>query len=399
MQTQLQPEWLNTPDGQTADTILRNCVHCGFCLSACPTYGLLGDELDSPRGRIYLIKSMLEGNEVSRESLSHLDKCLTCRSCETTCPSGVEYGHLLDIGRHAMEQQVSRPLWQRLMRWGVRKSLTTPWFFNLVVSAMPFLRHSQAIAYSVNELALQQKLKDRADVLASSVLLLKGCVQPALAPNINQASIKVLNKLGWNVIETAQSQCCGALNQHLSAHEDALAQVKANIDAWYPYLQQGVKSIISTASGCGVMLKDYGHLLRADADYADKAQAIAQASKDISEFLLTQDLSKFTHFDNQTITFHSPCTLQHGQKLQGVVEQALRKLGYRVNPVKDAHLCCGSAGTYSLFNPTIAKQLRDNKLENLLAHKTDVIVTANIGCLMHLQKGTQVKVKHWIEIL
>ncbi len=399
MQTQLQPEWLNTPDGQTADTILRNCVHCGFCLSACPTYGLLGDELDSPRGRIYLIKSLLEGNDVSRESLSHLDKCLTCRSCETTCPSGVEYGHLLDIGRHAMEQQVSRPLWQRLMRWGVRKSLTTPWFFNLVVSAMPFLRHSQAIAYSVNELALQQQLKDRADVLASSVLLLKGCVQPALAPNINQASIKVLNKLGWHVIETTQSQCCGALNQHLSAHDDALTQVKANIDAWYPYLQQGVKAIISTASGCGVMLKDYGHLLRADADYADKAQAIAQASKDISEFLLTQDLSKFTHFDNQTITFHSPCTLQHGQKLQGVVEQALRKLGYRVNPVKDAHLCCGSAGTYSLFNPTIAKQLRDNKLENLLAHKTDVIVTANIGCLMHLQKGTKVPVKHWIEIL
>ncbi len=399
MQTQLQPEWLNTPDGQTADTILRNCVHCGFCLSACPTYGLLGDELDSPRGRIYLIKSLLEGNDVSRESLSHLDSCLTCRSCETTCPSGVEYGHLLDIGRHAMEQQVTRPLWQRLMRWGVRKSLTTPWFFNMLVTAMPFLRHSSAIAFSVQDLALQQQLADRADVLASSVLLLKGCVQPALAPNINQASIKVLNKLGWNVIETTQNQCCGALNQHLSAHDDALAQVKANIDAWYPYLQQGVKAIISTASGCGVMLKDYGHLLRADPVYAEKAQAIVQASKDISEFLLTQDLSKFTHFDNQTITFHSPCTLQHGQQLQGVVEQALRKLGYRVNPVKDAHLCCGSAGTYSLFNPTMAKQLRDNKLENLLAHKTDIIVTANIGCLMHLQKGTQVTVKHWIEIL
>ncbi len=399
MQTQLQPEWLDTPDGQTADTILRNCVHCGFCLSACPTYGLLGDELDSPRGRIYLIKSLLEGNDVSHESLSHLDSCLTCRSCETTCPSGVEYGNLLDIGRHAMEQQVSRPLWQRLMRWGVRKSLTTPWFFNLVVSVMPFLRHSQALAYSVNELALQQQLADRADVLKSSVLLLKGCVQPALAPNINQASIKVLNKLGWHVIETVQSQCCGALNQHLSAHDEALAQVKANIDAWTPYLQQGVKAIISTASGCGVMLKDYGHLLRADADYAEKARAVSEASVDISEFLLTQDLSKFTHFDNQTITFHSPCTLQHGQKLQGVVEQALRKLGYRVNSVKDAHLCCGSAGTYSIFQPHIARQLRDNKLENLLEHKTHIIVTANIGCLMHLQKGTKVPVKHWIEIL
>lgn len=399
MQTQLQPEWLDTPDGQTANQILRNCVHCGFCLSACPTYGLLGDELDSPRGRIYLIKSLLEGNDISNESLSHLDKCLTCRSCETTCPSGVEYGHLLDIGRHAMEKQVKRPLWQQFLRWSVRKSLTTPWFFNLVVRAMPFLRHSSTVAFSVNELALQQQLKDRTDALKSSVLLLKGCVQPALAPNINQASIRVLNKLGINVIETSQSQCCGALNQHLSATDEALSQVKANIDAWYPYLEQGVKAIISNASGCGVMLKDYGHLLRADTDYASKAKAVSDASKDISEFLLTQDLSKFTHFDNQTITFHSPCTLQHGQKLQGVVEEALRKLGYRVNPVKDAHLCCGSAGTYSIFQPTLSKQLRQNKLDNLLEHKTNIIVTANIGCLMHLQKGTNVPVKHWIEIL
>lgn len=399
MQTQLTPAWLVTPDGQTADKILRSCVHCGFCLSTCPTYGLLGNELDSPRGRIYLIKSLLEGNEVSRGSLSHLDTCLTCRSCETTCPSGVQYGQLLDIGRQAMEAKTPRSIVQKITRFAVRKSLTTPWFFNALIRLMPFLRHSQAIAYSVDELALQQRLADRADVLQSSVLLLSGCVQPALAPNINQASIKVLNRLGLHVIETPQSQCCGAINQHLSAHDDATSQIKANIDAWLPYLEQGAKAIISNASGCGVMIKDYAHLLRNDADYAAKAKRISEATKDISEFLLTQDLSRFTHFNNETITFHSPCTLQHGQKLQGVVEEALRKLGYRVNPVKDAHLCCGSAGTYSIFQPSLSKQLRANKLDNLLAEKTNMIVTANIGCLMHLQKGTETPVKHWIEIL
>jgi glycolate oxidase iron-sulfur subunit len=399
MQTQLTPAWLATPDGQTADKILRSCVHCGFCLSTCPTYGLLGNELDSPRGRIYLIKSLLEGNDVSRGSLSHLDRCLTCRSCETTCPSGVQYGQLLDIGRQAMEAKTPRPIWQKMARFAVRKSLTTPWFFNGLIRLMPFLRHSNAIVYSVDELALQQRLADRADVLQSSVLLLTGCVQPALAPNINQASIKVLNRLGLHVIETPQSQCCGAIHQHLSAHDDAITQIKANIDAWLPYLEQGAKAIISNASGCGVMIKDYAHLLRNDSDYAAKAQRISEATKDISEFLLTQDLSRFTHFNNETITFHSPCTLQHGQKLQGVVEEALRKLGYRVNPVKDAHLCCGSAGTYSIFQPSLSKQLRANKLDNLLAEKTNMIVTANIGCLMHLQKGTETPVKHWIEIL
>ncbi|NPA71306.1 MAG: glycolate oxidase subunit GlcF [Gammaproteobacteria bacterium] len=399
MQTNLPKDLLATEQGQTADKILRACVHCGFCLSTCPTYGILGDELDSPRGRIYLIKSVLEGNPVSKDSLSHLDRCLTCRSCETTCPSGVEYGHLLDIGREVMEERSPRSLLQRTVRYAVRKSLTTPWFFNLTLKVMPFLRHSQAVQFTVEELALQQSLKDQDDALKSSVLLLSGCVQPALAPNINQSSIKVLNRLGLHVIETPQSQCCGAVDHHLSGAQDATAQIKANIDAWLPYLDQGVKAIISNASGCGVMIKDYPHLLKGDIDYAAKAIRIAEHTKDISEFLLSQDLSIFTHFDNQKITFHSPCTLQHGQKLQGVVEEALGKLGYRVNPVKDAHLCCGSAGTYSIFQPKLSKQLRDNKLDNLLAQKTPIIVTANIGCLMHLQKGTETPVKHWIELL
>lgn len=399
MQTNLPVDLLATEQGKTADKILRSCVHCGFCLSACPTYGILGDELDSPRGRIYLIKSVLEGNEVSKDTLGHLDRCLTCRSCESTCPSGVEYGHLLDIGREVIEERSPRNIFQRVSRYAVRKSLTTPWFFNLVIKAVPFLRHSKAIQFSVDELALQQKLKDETDAIKNSVLLISGCVQPALAPNINQSSIKVINRLGLNVIETPQDQCCGAVDHHLSGSEDALARIKGNIDAWIPYLDQGVKTIISNASGCGVMIKDYPHLLKEDPAYAEKAQRVAESTKDISEFLLSQDLSIFTHFQNKKITFHSPCTLQHGQKLQGKVEEILSKLGYRVNPVKDAHLCCGSAGTYSIFQPKLSKELRDNKLENLLMQKTGVIVTANIGCLMHLQKGTKTPVKHWIELL
>lgn len=399
MQTQIPKDLLATETGQTADKILRSCVHCGFCLSSCPTYGLIGDELDSPRGRIYLIKSVLEGNDVSHDTLAHLDRCLTCRSCETTCPSGVEYGHLLDIGREMAEEKSPRNLVQRFLRYSVRKSLTTPWFFNLVIKAMPFLRHSTAVQYTVDELALQQNLKDQKDALKSSVLLISGCVQPALAPNINQSSIKVLNRLALNVIETPQEQCCGAVDHHLSGNKDALTKVKANIDAWCRYLDQGVQAIISNASGCGVMIKDYPHLMRKDAEYAKKAKRIAEHTFDIAEFLSKQDLSIFTHYKNQKVTFHSPCTLQHGQKLPGLVEDILRRLGYRITHVNDSHLCCGSAGTYSIFQPKLSKQLRDNKLNNLLDENPKIVVTANIGCLMHLQKGTKVPVKHWIELL
>ncbi|BBP46513.1 glycolate oxidase iron-sulfur subunit [Thiosulfatimonas sediminis] len=398
MQTHLPEDLLATEQGRTADKILRSCVHCGFCLSACPTYGILGDELDSPRGRIYLIKSALEGNPVSANSLVHLDRCLTCRACETTCPSGVEYGHLLDIGRDAVEQACPRNPWQRFVRYSVRKSLTTPWLFNTVLKCLPFLRHSNALKFSVAELALQQQLQDRADALQKSILLIAGCVQPALAPNINQATIKVLNKLGFHVLQTSQSQCCGAIEHHLSGHTAALRQIKANVDAWCDYLDQGAQAIISNASGCGAMVKEYAHLLRDDVEYIEKAQRVVAATYDISEFLLQQDLSSLTHYDNQKITFHSPCTLQHGQKLQGVVEKTLRKLGYRVSPVQDSHLCCGSAGTYSFFQPKLSKELRAQKLQSLLEKEPEVIVTANIGCLMHLQKGTKTPVKHWIEL-
>lgn len=398
MQTNLPKDLLATAQGQTADKILRACVHCGFCLSACPTYGLLGDELDSPRGRIYLIKQALEGSPVTEKTLTHLDRCLTCRSCETTCPSGVEYGHLLDIGREFVEAKVARPWHQRLMRFGLRKTMTTPWLFNSLVMLAPWVKHSSASS-KLKYLVQGAKLAAQANPDQRQVLLLSGCVQPSLAPNINLATQNVLHQLGIGVIETPQSQCCGSLNQHLSGGDDALRQVKTNIDAWIIELDRGVEAIISNASGCGVMLKDYGHLLKDDADYAAKAQRISESTLDISEFLLKEDLSIFQRSEAQTIVFQSPCTLQHGQKLPGLVENMLVNLGFTLNPVADNHLCCGSAGTYSIFQKDLSYQLRDNKLTALLKEAPSVIVTANIGCLMHLQKGTQTPVKHWIELL
>ncbi|MDG6772726.1 glycolate oxidase subunit GlcF [Thiomicrorhabdus sp. ZW0627] len=394
MQTHIPVDLLKTPTGKTADQILRSCVHCGFCLSACPTYGILGDELDSPRGRIYLIKNALEGKQVTANSLVHLDRCLTCRSCETTCPSGVEYGHLLDIGREFIEEKSPRPLPQRLFRWTLRKTLTTPKLFNFLIALWPFAKHSKA------DLKLEQLLEAaKAETHPKQVLLVSGCVQPTLAPNINLATRNVLHRLGIGVIETPQEQCCGAVDHHLSGMEDALAKVKRNIDAWLAELDHGAEAIISNASGCGVMIKDYAHLLKDDKVYAEKAKRVVEHTMDISEYLLNQDLSIFKRQLGDKIVFQSPCTLQHGQKLSGVVEKTLIDLGFRLGTVQDSHLCCGSAGTYSITQKKLSHELRDNKLNNLLQDEPDVIVTANIGCLMHLQNGTNTPVKHWIELL
>ncbi|MBN2865766.1 MAG: glycolate oxidase subunit GlcF [Thiotrichales bacterium] len=394
MQTHIPVDLLKTEKGKTADKILRSCVHCGFCLSACPTYGILGDELDSPRGRIYLIKNALEGKQVTKNSLVHLDRCLTCRSCETTCPSGVEYAHLLDIGREFIEEKSPRSLPQRVMRWSVRKTLTSPTVFNTLTTLWPFAKHAPANP------KLKQLVKAAANKpYPKQVLLISGCVQPALAPNINLATINVLHKLGIGVIETPQEQCCGAVDHHLSGAEDALLKVKRNIDAWLSELEHGAEAIISNTSGCGVMIKDYAHLLRKDKQYAKKAQRIVEHTMDISEYLVKQDLSQFKRPENADVVFHSPCTLQHGQKLAGLVEKTLIELGFQLSPVQDAHLCCGSAGTYSLFQKKLATELRDNKLTNLLANQPEIIATANIGCLMHLQSGTDKPVKHWIELL
>ncbi len=379
MQTIISNELVKTRAGKRADKILKSCVHCGFCLATCPTYLLLGNELDSPRGRIYLIKSAFEGNDFSDSSLQHLDRCLTCRSCETTCPSGVEYGNLLDIGRELIEPK--RPLWQKLYRFTVRKFLTTPLLFN---SVGIILRHSRA----KGKLTKTKKVH-------GTVLLLGGCVQPALAPNINHSIKNILSKLGYDAIETPQKECCGAVDHHLSATNDALSKVKYNIDKW---LEAEAEVIISSASGCGVMVKDYPSMFDESDPYHKKAQAVANKTMDIAQFLVDKNLSKL-ELEKKIISYHEPCTLQHGLSLKGLVESILSGLGYKLGDVVDSHLCCGSAGTYSIFQPKLSKQLKINKLRNLQKSTPEIIVTSNIGCLMHLQGGTKIPVKHWVELL
>jgi len=365
-----------------AGQIIESCVHCGFCLATCPTYQILGDELDSPRGRIYLIKSALEQNDFSVKSLSHMDRCLTCRSCETTCPSGVEYGQLLEIGRDIMESK--RGKLQALYRYIVRKALLTPVLFKPVGY---FFRHSN----------IKSKLV-KPEKTISTVLLIGGCVQPTLAPNINHSIKNIVSKLNVKVIETSQNQCCGALDQHLAASDDALKKVKRNIDNWIQQLDSGVETIISSASGCGIMIKDYPNLFQDSEPYYEKALIVSSKTKDIAEFLAEKDLSAL-NLSETNVTYHEPCTMQHGQKLSGLVESILSEFGYIKKSVKDAHICCGSAGAYSIFETKISNQLRSNKIENLSASKPKMIVTSNIGCLMHLQKGSSIPVKHWVELL
>ena len=365
-----------------AAQIIESCVHCGFCLATCPTYQLLGDELDSPRGRIYLIKSALEQNQFSLKSLSHMDRCLTCRSCETTCPSGVEYGQLLEIGRDLMESK--RGKLQALYRYVVRKTLLTPFIFRPLGY---FYRHSKISSKSVKPKKIDAK-----------VLLIAGCVQPSLAPNINHSIKNILSKLNVEVLETSQAQCCGALDQHLAASSDALKKVKRNIDIWTQKLESGFDSIISSASGCGVMVKDYPKLFKSSDPYFQKALFVSSKTKDIAEFLATKDLSAL-HLSEINVTYHEPCTMQHGQELSGLVESILSQFGYIKKTVKDSHICCGSAGAYSIFESKISNQLRNNKIENLNASQPNMIVTSNIGCLMHLQKGSSIPVKHWVELL
>ena len=379
MHTELNQLSISELDNEKASQIIESCVHCGFCLATCPTYQLIGDELDSPRGRIYLIKSALENNHFSTKSLKHLDRCLTCRSCETTCPSGVEYGQLLEIGRGFMESK--RTKLQTIYRFFVRKLLLTPILFK---SVGYFFRHSAIATKSIKP----QKVE-------STVLLLGGCVQPTLAPNINHSIKNILAKLGFEAIETPQKQCCGAVDLHLSAEHDALIKIKSNIDTWIEF---DVDTIISSASGCGLMMKDYASLFTQGDDYYQKAQEISNKTQDIAEFLIDKDLSKLK-LEQVNISYHEPCTLQHGQKLAGLVNSILDSLGYSPAPVKDSHLCCGSAGTYSIFQPDLSNKLKKNKLNNLNASNPQMIVTANIGCLMHLQKDSEIPVKHWVELL
>jgi glycolate oxidase iron-sulfur subunit len=381
------------------DAILRACVHCGFCNAACPTYRLLGDELDGPRGRIYLIKQVLEGQKATRLTQTHLDRCLACRACETACPSGVRYGRLLDAGRNIVERQAERKLFDRLLRY-------------FMVRIFPY-RHRFSIALKISRrlrpllpAVLQRSIPAAAQQVSAwphsahtrKMLILPGCVQPALAPAIDRAAAGVLDRLGISLLPVKNGGCCGALPYHASAQEKALDLARRNIDACMPYLEQGVEAVVSTASGCGVMLKDYRKLLKDDPVYAEKAARFSEAVKDIAEVLAAEDLSAF-QADGRRIAFQSPCTLQHGQRLEGLPEAILQKIGYRLTPVGDAHLCCGSAGVYSLLQPELSAKLRHGKLQALQAGGPDLIATANIGCMTHLQSDAQQKVVHWIELL
>ena len=403
MQTSLADFIKDTPDGQEADNILRTCVHCGFCLATCPTYQLLGDELDSPRGRIYLIKQVLEGREVRAKTQLHLDRCMTCLNCQTTCPSGVEYGRLVDIGRKVVDERVQRPPLQRIMRWGLRTVLPRRALFT------PLLRMGQLVRPLLPPFVKRQVPPRQPDepwptaTHRRQMLVLEGCVQPAFAPRINAATARVLDRLGVTLIRARGEGCCGALSFHLDAQEQAREQMRRNIDAWWPHLEAGAEAIVMTASGCGATVKEYGHILREDAAYADKAARVSAMTKDLGEILAQEDLTPLKSEIEATarkVAFHPPCTLQHGQKLQGVVEKILATSGFKLVPVPDGHLCCGSAGTYSILQKDLSEKTLENKLRNLHSGDPDVIATANIGCLLHFQSGgARVPVHHWIELL
>ncbi|MDH5326187.1 MAG: glycolate oxidase subunit GlcF [Gammaproteobacteria bacterium] len=403
MQTNISTQFHDNPRIAEAETILRACVHCGFCTATCPTYQALGDELDGPRGRIYLIKQVLEGAQVSAQTQQHLDRCLTCRSCETTCPSGVHYSRLLDIGRDIVEQTVPRSRWQLLLRYLLRKVIPFPRRLKplllpvrLVAPLLP--RRLQVKVKPLNRATAFQKQTN-----ARKIILFQGCVQSVSTPGTNTAAQQVLQRLGIESVVVHGEVCCGALSHHLNATEEALGFVRRNIDAWWPLLEQGVEAIVSTASGCGVMLKDYGELLKHDSQYAQKAEKVSALAKDLSEVLVQEDLSPVLagrqYQPVKKVSFHSPCTLQHGLKLTGLVEKLLSAAGYKLTQVRDSHLCCGSAGTYSILQPKISQYLLDNKLVALQHDRPDIIATANIGCQMHMAAKSAVPVVHWIELL
>ncbi|MFD0668311.1 glycolate oxidase subunit GlcF [Ramlibacter sp. MAHUQ-53] len=402
MQTQLSPEFQGTPEGQEAEAILRKCVHCGFCTATCPTYQLFGDELDGPRGRIYLIKQVLEGAPPTEKTQLHLDRCLTCRNCESTCPSGVQYGHLVDIGRKLVDERVPRPLGQRALRWALKEGLSSPLFG-------PAMKMGQKVR-GLLPAALKKKVPAPQPAgdwpsrkHARQVLMLAGCVQPSMAPNINTATARVLDAAGVQVVVAPTAGCCGAVRFHLNDQDGGKAQMRANIDAWWPYVESGqVEAIVMNASGCGVTVKEYGHVLRDDPAYTDKARRISELTRDLSELLpsLVPALKGRVKADARLLAYHPPCTLQHGQKLRGGVEQWLGELGFTVRvAANESHLCCGSAGTYSVLQPGTSEQLRDRKLGHLGALQPAAIVSANIGCITHLQSGTETPVRHWVEVL
>ena len=409
MQTTLAAQYQDTPDGQAAQAILRKCVHCGFCTATCPTYQLLGDELDGPRGRIYLIKQVLEGEAPTRKTQLHLDRCLTCRNCESTCPSGVDYGHLIDIGRKLVDAVVERPLAQRVVRWALKEGLPSP-LFGPAMQLGQLVRPLLPAGLQAKVPAAQATRPWPVRSHGRKMLLLAGCVQPAMMPNINGATARVLDAVGVQTLLAPKAGCCGALKFHLNDQAGGLDQMRANIDAWWPLVQAGgVEAIVMNASGGGVTVKEYGHLLRHDPRYATQAARISALTRDLSELLgavasallaKQPGLPEAVQRSAPALVFHPPCTLQHGQQLRGAVERHLGALGFTVRTASnEAHLCCGSAGTYSVLQPDLATALRDRKLAHLDAQQTETIVSANIGCITHLQGGTRQPVRHWVELL
>ncbi|MGM0833237.1 glycolate oxidase subunit GlcF [Halomonas qaidamensis] len=405
MQTHFTDADRQKPHIQEAERILRTCVHCGFCNATCPTYQLLGDERDGPRGRIYLMKELLESrdddDQVTEETRLHLDRCLSCRNCETTCPSGVEYHKLLDIGRAEIDRRVPRPMAERAQRYALRKMLVDPKRFKALLTLgqtfkplVPGKLRSKMPPAPVD--AGQRPDSQRHP---RKVLILEGCVQPGLSPNTNAATARLLDRLGISVTPISEAGCCGAIDFHLNAQDDGRARMRANIDAWWPQIEQGAEAIVQTASGCGAFVKEYGDMLKDDPAYAEKAQKVSALAKDIVEILRDEPVEKLQLKEHQRLAFHCPCTLQHAQKLNGAVEGVLSKLGFSLTPVKDAHLCCGSAGTYSVTQPELATQLRNNKLDALEASNPEVIVTANIGCQTHLASANRTPVRHWVEVV
>jgi len=399
METRLADFIKDTPQGKEADNILRACVHCGFCTATCPTYNLLGDELDGPRGRIYQIKQVLEGNPATEATQQHLDRCLTCRNCETTCPSGVHYSRLLDIGRSVVNEQVERPKSQQLVRWGLRKLMITPGIFSPAIflgrMVRPLLPETLRKKIPPAQIAPQTPTTTQ----TRKIILAQGCVQPTYKPATNAAFSRVLNRLQIQTVSTSAERCCGAVSLHLDAVEEAKQLMRVNIDAWWPHIEAGAEAIVNTASGCGVMIKDYAHSLENDAAYAEKAKKVSALVKDPCEILEQEALDTLPLPDRPKVAFQSPCTLQHGLKLGGRVEKILQRLGFELTPVPEPHFCCGSAGTYSVLQKELSTQLQQRKVQNLEKGKPDVIATANIGCHLHLESATRIPVKHWIELI
>ncbi len=408
MQIKIDPEFQSDADIGAAKAIVNKCVHCGFCTATCPTYQILGDELDGPRGRIYLMKEMVEGAPVTAKTQSHLDRCLTCRNCETTCPSGVRYGRLVDIGRRFVDERVARPLSQRMTRWAMRETLSRRNVFAFLFGIARFVRPALPAT-----LKKKVQVPPPAGVWPTStnqsmrqMLLHEGCVQPSMMPNVDAATARVFHKLGIELVTASSAECCGAIRQHLSDHHGAEAQMKRNIDAWWPFVEKGVDTIVINASGCGVMIKDYAEILANDPAYADKAKRISAMAKDVSEILPTfaSEIETMARDKSagalpERVTYHPPCTLQHGQKIRGPVETLLGGLGVTVRLCQDSHLCCGSAGTYSILQPALSQELRDRKLANIMKTAPQEIVSGNVGCINHLQSATDVPVRHWIELV